>query len=137
MVRNVGARPRYLVSDHDPVFKCAVIRDWCGRRTRQRFGAVGQKGSIAILERFFLTAKNEFTRLVLVSLSAASFRREARVFTDWFNELRPHSALDGRTPHEVYEGRTDRRDDANRRVIRIAFYKRRRHLPVVTTRKAA
>ena len=49
VVRNVGARPRYLVSDHDPVFKCAVIRDWCGRRTRQRFGAVGQKGSIAIL----------------------------------------------------------------------------------------
>ncbi len=98
---------------------------------------MGQKGSIAILERFFLTAKNEFTRLILVSVSAASFRREARFFTEWFNELRPHAALDGRTPHEVYEGRTDQPDDASGGVIRIGFHKRRRHLPVVTTRKAA
>ena len=48
-------RPKYLVSDHDPVFKCQSIRDWCGDSVGHRFGAVGQKESIAIIERFFLT----------------------------------------------------------------------------------
>ena len=83
----VGRRPRFLISDHDPVFKCSAMREWCGRVTRQRFGAVGQKGSIAIVERFFLTLKSEFTRQIFVTLRANAFRREARFFLEWFNGL--------------------------------------------------
>ncbi len=133
----VGRRPRFLISDHDPVFKCSAMREWCGRVTRQRFGAVGQKGSIAIVERFFLTLKSEFTRQIFVTLRANAFRREARFFLEWFNGLRPHAALGGRTPQEIYEGRQEENIAADNNVLAISFYKGRRHLPVVSTRRAA
>ena len=119
------------------MFDCEIIREWCGGTTRQRFGAVGQKGSIAIIERFFLTLKNEFTRRIFVSLSSASFRRELRYFVEWFNTRRPHAGLDGRTPEEIYEGKGAKTTNQCGGVVRLEFYKHRRHLPVVTNRRAA
>ena len=137
LVGRVGRKPRYLISDHDPVFDCSGIREWCGKTTRQRFGAVGQKGSIAIIERFFLTLKTEFTRQILVTLRANAFRREARYFLEWYNGLRPHAALDGRTPEELYEGRQEESVAERGNVLCLSLYKGRRHLPVVTGRRVA
>lgn len=45
-----------------------------------RYGAVGQKGTIAVVERFFLTFKNEFTRRILVPILVTVFRREVQYF---------------------------------------------------------
>ncbi len=137
VVSSVGKRPRYLISDHDPVFDCEILRAWCGRTSRHRFGAVGQKGSIAIIERFFLSLKNELTRVILVSLSVAAFRREALYYMEWFNTQRPHAALEGKTPQEAYEGREMKMPNKIGGVICLEFYKRRRHLPVVTSRRVA
>ena len=119
------------------MFDCEIITGWCGKRTLQRFGAIGQKGSIAIIERFFLTLKNECTRLILVPMSVATFRRELLYFVDWYNGLRPHAGLAGRTPQEAYEGVRETPVDDGGGVIKLEFYKRRRHLPVLTKRKAA
>jgi hypothetical protein len=61
-------------------------------------------GSIAVLERFWRTMKQAGTRPILVPYSAELFQKELDVFVRWYNELRPHSTLGGRTPQEVYMG---------------------------------
>ena len=98
---------------------------------------MGQKGSIAIIERFFLSLKNELTRVILVSLSVAAFRREALYYMEWFNTQRPHAALQGKTPQEAYEGREMKTPNKSGGMICLEFYKRRRYLPVVTSRRVA
>jgi len=55
-----------------------------------------------LVERFILTLKNECTRIILVPLRSEAFHRELRIFEFWFNQHRPHSALDGKTPYEMY-----------------------------------
>jgi len=71
----------------------------CERRLRSAAawptGRVGQHGSIAIVERFIRTLKDEGTR-------RTEFQRQLTHFVVWYNEHRPHGALDGRTPNEVY-----------------------------------
>jgi len=46
-----------------------VFKDWCDRQgITPRFGAVGQHGSIALIERFILSLKNGCARIILVPL---------------------------------------------------------------------
>ena len=80
-----------------------AFRRWCRRRgIRQRFGAVGKYGSIAVIERLIRTLKEDGLRGLLVPLSKAAFDRELRLFVSWYNGHRPHSSLDAATPDEVY-----------------------------------
>jgi hypothetical protein len=100
---NASAAPKYIVCDKGQQFWCSVFKDWCDRkRITPRFGAVGQHGSIALVERFILSLKNECTRVILVPLRCELCRRELMWYAGWFNQNRPHSALDDKTPHEVY-----------------------------------
>lgn len=103
MIRNTGAKPKYVISDKGPQFCCKAFKRWCRRRKiRPRFGAVGQYGSIAVIERFFRTMKEEGLRRVLVPLNLRRMREELSAITGWYNTHRPHSWLDGRTPDERY-----------------------------------
>ena len=68
---------------------------------RPRFGAVGQHGSIAVVERFIQTVKVECTRRLLVSFRAKTFRQELLWFAVWYNQHRPHTKLGGGTPDEI------------------------------------
>ncbi len=105
-IRQVGATPRYLLSDKESMFKSRGYRRWCRRRKiRLRYGAVGKHGSIAIIERFFRTLKNDCTRRILVSFRRVEVRRELGYFMRWYNGHRPHGSLDVRTPDEVYVNR--------------------------------
>jgi transposase InsO family protein len=62
-----GTAPRHLISDHGRQFTDDGFRKWCARRgIRQRFGAVGKYGSIAVVERFIRTMKSECTRRLLL-----------------------------------------------------------------------
>ncbi len=106
-IDTAAATPKYIVSDKGQQFWGNVFKDWCDRKDiTPRFGAVGQHGSIALVERFILTLKNECTRRVLVTLRKCSFFRKLVVFAEWFNEYRSHSGLSGNTPHEIYDDRT-------------------------------
>ena len=67
--------------------------------------AIGEHGSIAVVERFILTMKNGSTRRYLVALRRETFRGELVAFIDWYNEYRPHTTLGGKTPEEVYHNR--------------------------------
>jgi transposase InsO family protein len=98
------ATPKYLISDKGKQFWCQGFKKWCKKKPiRPRFGALGHHGSIAVVERFIQTVKVECTRrLPVVSLRAKTFRQELAWFVAWYNERRPHTTLQGRTPDEVY-----------------------------------
>ena len=93
VIDNAGATSKYLICDKGPQFWCDAFKAWCdGQGITPRLGAVGQHGSIALVERFILTLKNECTRIILVPLRREAFHRELRFFEVWFNQHRPHSA---------------------------------------------
>jgi Integrase core domain len=76
-------------------------RDWQWR-IGPHDGAVGQHGSIAVIERFIKTLKHEGLRGLLVPFRRELMRAELLRVTGWYNEHRPHMTLKGRTPDEVY-----------------------------------
>jgi transposase InsO family protein len=107
LVTRVGTIPKYLVTDCGTQFGCDAFKDWCFRYgIRQRFGAVGKQGSIAVVERFIGTLKRDCTRLLaFVPLCRRSFYSELALFVRWYNAERPHITLAGATPDEVYFAR--------------------------------
>jgi transposase InsO family protein len=157
--------PKYIVCDRGKQFDCAGFRTWCKRKGIKppRYGAIGKHGSIAVVERFILTMKCVLACLLLVPYRREAFVRDLSAIVDWYNEFRPHSWLGGRTPNEVYYGRFP----ANRRprleprpnwprrspcarpralvrgspgaklTLEISFHKGRKHLPIVTLKRAA
>ena len=68
-MNSAGAAPKYVICDKGQQFWCDAFKDWCDRKViTPRFGAVGQHGSIALVERFILSLKNECTRRILMTL---------------------------------------------------------------------
>ncbi|MCZ6689538.1 MAG: DDE-type integrase/transposase/recombinase [Planctomycetota bacterium] len=163
-IRQAGQAPRHLISDKGSQFFCDGFRDWCRRRgIKSRYGAVGKHGSIAVIERFNLTLKDECTRRIRVPARRERLRRELSLFVRWYNSHRPHRTLQVRTPEEIYRGlppachqpRLELRprwphnskcaspqapvDDRQWGTIHfgVTFLGGRRHLPVVSLRRAA
>jgi len=163
-IRFTGTPPKYIICDKGVQFWCAGFKAWCRRREiKPRFGAVGKHGSIAVIERFIGTMNREGIRRLLIPMRRATFRNELRLFVDWYNAHRPHSAIDGCTPNEAYHGLSP----ANRRprfeprsrwpgksrsakpqtlvagqpgaefTLKIDFVQGRKHLPTVTLKRAA
>ena len=163
-LRHSIARPRHLITDQGVQFTDEAFRQWCrSRGIRQRFGAVGQYGSIAVIERLIRSLKNECTRRLLIPYRRDGFRRELALYVEWYNCHRPHEVLGGTTPEEIYRGiqpacresRFEPRkkwprgspcatpvvDVRGRRGVRlelnVKFLANRRHLPIVEIRRAA
>ena len=163
-MRKVRAKPKYLISDKGPQFWCEGFKEWCRHRgIRPRFGAVGRHGSIALIERFIRSMKEEGLRRMLLPLSRRNFRRELDLYTTWYNGRRPHTALDGATPDERYirkrpANRAPRYEPRShwprgspcakpqtlikgkpgvRLELAVTFQNGRRHLPIVALRRVA
>lgn len=99
--------PKYIICDKGPQFWCNGFKTWCKRKgIKPRFGAVGKYGSIAVVERFIRTLKDECTRRIAIRLRRDDMRGELAFYLAWYNEHRPHEYLDGRTPNEVYHDRS-------------------------------
>ena len=165
LITTVGTAPRYLVTDCGTQFTCHGFAPWCQRHgIRHRHGAVGQSGSIAVVERFIRTLKESCTRMLpVVPLLRRSFQRELQLFFDWYNGDRPHTTLQGATPDEFYFARRPARraprfetrsgwpraspcarpltlvkgQPGVRLQLTIEFVANRRHLPRVTLKRAA
>ena len=76
-IRKASATPKYFICDKGPQFWCDAFKGWCDDQAiKPRFGAVGQHGSIAVVERFILSLKNECTRVILVPLRREALRLE-------------------------------------------------------------
>ena len=83
-IKNARRSPRHLITDQGSQFTDAGFGRWCRRRgIEQRFGAVGKYGSVAVVERFIRSIKDECTRRLLVPYQRDAFRRELLHFTDW------------------------------------------------------
>ena len=164
VIHTAEAKPKHLISDKGRQFWCGGHKEWCRENEiTPRFGAVGQSGSIAVVERLILTLKQNIAWLTLVPLRREAFLGELRVLGQWYNMHRPHMSLGGRTPEEVYEGlrpqnrqpRFEPRPDWPRRCpcakpvtlvkgqpgvrleLEVTFLAGRRHLPIVTLKRAA
>ncbi len=96
-------RPRHFVSDQGSQFAAAVFRETLDALgIRQRFGAIGQHGSIAIIERFWRTLKELLGVRLWPPLSMAHLEARTELALAYYATLRPHQGLDGATPAEVY-----------------------------------
>jgi transposase InsO family protein len=147
-VERVGRAPTYTVTDQGPQF-WGEYRAWCKRHgVKPRYGAVGQHGSLAVIERFFLTLKTEAMRVVMVPLSLAAMRAELVAFVQWYDAYRPHQSFAGRTPAEVYEGleRVDQRAlrtsgsllaSGEPLALKVSCLEGRKHLPILELKVAA
>jgi putative transposase len=162
--RRLGCRPRHLITDHGAQFTADAFRSWCRRHgIRQRFGAIGKYGSLAVVERFIRTMKSECTRLVFVSHRRQALQRELAHYLAWYNAHRPHACLRGGVPDEIYLGtmphcrrprleprpRWPRRSPCARPQalvrgrpgvtleLRVGYHAGRKHLPTVTLKRVA
>ncbi len=106
LVENAAATygpPRHFVSDQGTQFTAAAFRKTLEHlRIRHRFGAVGKTGSIALIERLWRTLKNLLGLRILRPLLLSDLRRRLELGLFYYANLRPHQALGGATPAEIY-----------------------------------
>jgi transposase InsO family protein len=106
VIGKVGAAPRHLVTDQGKQFTSRRFRNWCHRQDiRQRFGAVGQQGSIAVIERFWRTLKESMRAATQIPLARRAFHGHMQLAVAWYNGHRPHMTLWAATPDEGYFAR--------------------------------
>ena len=150
-----GSRPKHVITDKGRQFFCETFKAWCrDQGIRPRFGAVGRKGSIAIVERFFRSMKSECTRRILVPLGFDPMRQEVACYATWYNLHRPHQGLGGLTPAEARDGEThsamsfetrphwpahldEERERVRRLHLVVKFMDARRQLPIVELKRVA
>lgn len=94
---------RHVLTDQGTQFTADLFEDVMKKHGIQhRLGAVGEHGSIAVVERLWLTLKTALVVNDLPRLRFADFHRRLAAAIDWYARLRPHSHLRGATPHEPY-----------------------------------
>ena len=100
-------RPAHFVSDKARCFTGGIFRRKLLRLgVKQRFGAVGKKGSIALIERLWRTLKDTLGLRLLRPLVAEDLAATVELGLLHYSHFRPHQGLGGATPAEVYFGRT-------------------------------
>jgi len=131
--------PTWLVSDKDRALRNKLVNGLLRRHAvRRRYGAVGRQGSIAIIERFWRSAKHEYVNGLFVYRPKVAIERLLRRYARWFNEERPHLGLRNRTPDEVYRGRPPRAArKLTRGVLHVRFLDGDRRLPILRLANAA
>src|SRR3974390_2363945 len=100
-------RPAHFVSDRARCFTGQVFRRKLLRLgVKQRFGAVGKKGSIALIERLWRTLKDTLGLRMLRPSAAEDLAATVELGLVHYAHFRPHQGLGGATPAEIYFGRT-------------------------------
>ena len=98
--------PRHFVSDKGRQFTAKRFRKTLLRLgTRQRFGAIGKYGSIAIIERLWRTLKHTLRLRSFKPLTKRELERRLELGLYYYTYLRPHQGLGGATPAEIHFGR--------------------------------
>jgi hypothetical protein len=85
--------------------------EWCkANGVKPCFGAVHQHGSIAMIERFWRSIKDECFRRMPIPLGIGAMRAELAAYLSWYHTERPHQALGGLTPAERLSAERPARD---------------------------
>ena len=98
--------PKHIISDQASVFVgdafAELLRQW---NIKPRFGAVGKHGSIAVTERVIKTLKYEWLKHVPLIKRFDHLTLLCTQFESWYNAWRPHMALEGLRPDDLYYDR--------------------------------
>ncbi len=131
--------PRWLVTDKDPVLRGVSLQQLLtGHGIFRRYGAVGRRGNIALIERTWRSMKQEYVRHLflhrLIRALEVRLRRRAR----WHNGARPHQGLGQRTADDVYYKRRPRKARTlTAGTLHVWFLDGDPRLPVLRLRDAA
>jgi transposase InsO family protein/DNA-binding transcriptional regulator YiaG len=141
---------RYLITDHGSQFTAGIFGAVVERLGIQhRFGAIGQSGSIALIERFWRTIKSQLRSRALPPLTLRVLHEELEPVLIHYAYLRPHQGLDGATPAERFfelqpaaetarsPPRARPREGPIEHPFDIAFIDREKRLPYLVRRPAA
>ncbi len=80
---SITTTPKYLICDQDRIFTADNFKRWLKRKQiKPRYGAAGQHGSIAVVERFIRTRKDEGIGRIMVPARCDAIRREIRYFIE-------------------------------------------------------
>jgi putative transposase len=98
-------KPSHFVTDRGPQFTGdPFTKSLAANDIKQRFGAVGQSGSIAIIERFWRTMKELLDVRFLPPLSQRHLEHRVSAAIEFYATLRTHQGIGGATPAEKYFG---------------------------------
>ena len=140
--------PKHFVSDQGSQFTSAEFcKMLTGLGTKQRFGAIGKSGSIAIIERFWRTIKQVVRLKIRPPLTTSGLQERLLLGLVYYAYHRPHQGLGGATPAEVYYGQSpvhlsavrparayeNRSDD---KLFEISYLDPERYLPVLIPKAA-
>ena len=105
MILEVKTPSQHLISDQGTQFTAVSFRNTLGRLgIRQRFGAIGKTGSIALIERLWRTLKHLLQLRSFKPLVQPDLEQRLSLGLYYYSFLRPHQGLGGATPAEVYFG---------------------------------
>lgn len=100
-------KPRHTVNDHGSQFTAKLFTEGLDALDiKQRFGAIGRYGSIAIIERLWRTLKELLLLKRLRPLVQQELEQRVRLGLDYYAHHRPHQGLSGATPDEVFFRKT-------------------------------
>jgi len=110
--------PKHIITDQEGVFVSGVfaglLRQW---NVKQRFGAVGKHGSIAVTERAILTLKQEWLRRVAVIRGLDHLSQVLDDFSEYYNHWRGHSTIGGAVPSVIHRGHRWQRPDRSEKTL--------------------
>ena len=119
--------PKHIITDQEGVFVGDVFAELLRRwNVKQRFGAVGKHGSIAVTERVIWTLKYEWLTRVPVIRGLDHLAELLADFELWYNDYRGHMRLGGARPSAIHRGerweRPDRSAKELPRIIQRRFF---------------
>lgn len=132
-------RPTWLVSDQDPAIRNKLVNRLLRRHgIRRRYGAVGKKGSIGVIERLWRSMKHEYVRHLFLYRPMGALESRLRRWCRWHNAERPHQGLGQQTPDDIYRHRPPRPTrNLTGGTLHVRFFDGDRRLPVLRLDDAA
>ncbi|AQQ70979.1 putative transposase OrfB [Limihaloglobus sulfuriphilus] len=96
--------PKHIISDQGSAFISEAFEECLknNNHIKHRLGAIGKKGSISVTERANLTLKSEWLNHVPIIRGIDHLHGLCNEFQVWYNSWRPHMALDGNRPDDVF-----------------------------------
>ena len=103
MFRKYG-KPKHIIADHGTQFTASEFTEFIkGNGIRLRYGKVGSPLSNGRIERSFKSLKYEFLNYYFV-INDAKLDWLLKEYLVFYNNYRPHMAIDGQVPEERYRG---------------------------------
>jgi transposase InsO family protein len=110
--------PKHIITDQEGVFVGDVFAELLRRwNVKQRFGAVGKHGSIAVTERVIWTLKYEWLTRVPGIRGLDHLAELLGDFELWHNDYRGHMRLGGARPSVVHRGERWERPDRSAKAL--------------------